>query len=104
MAGGPIPLLSFGTLNWLRGTIPIPLRPELNISATQLGRDGNRVLGAARLIGTPGERVVQETVPSGHIGPFMGANTLRLHWPKIAQWIVAQWTIRDARQADVRPA
>lgn len=40
MAGGPIPLLSLGTLNRLRGTILIPLRPELNISATQLGRDG----------------------------------------------------------------
>jgi len=32
----------------------------------------------------------QETVPGGHIGLFMGASTLRNHWPQIARWISAQ--------------
>jgi poly(3-hydroxyalkanoate) synthetase len=49
-----------------------------------------QVLDAAKYIGTPAERVVQKTVPGGHIGLFMGARTLRDHWPSIAAWIGAQ--------------
>jgi poly(3-hydroxyalkanoate) synthetase len=49
-----------------------------------------QVLDAARYIGTPKDRIVQETVPGGHIGLFMGARTLKDHWPRIARWIAAQ--------------
>ena len=49
-----------------------------------------QVLDAAKLLGTPKDRIVQKTVPGGHIGLFMGAHTLKEHWPPIAQWIAAQ--------------
>ncbi len=49
-----------------------------------------QVLDAAKYIGTPRDRIVQQTVPGGHIGLFMGARTLKEHWPAIAQWICAQ--------------
>jgi len=49
-----------------------------------------QVLGAARYLGTPARQIVQKTVPGGHIGLFMGARTLKEHWPPIARWIAAQ--------------
>jgi len=49
-----------------------------------------QVLGAAKYLGTPKDRIVQKTVPGGHIGLFMGAHTLKEHWPPIARWIAAQ--------------
>jgi polyhydroxyalkanoate depolymerase len=49
-----------------------------------------QVLDAAKYIGTPKDRIAQETVPGGHIGLFMGARTLKDHWPLIARWICAQ--------------
>ncbi len=49
-----------------------------------------QVLNAARYLGTPQDRIVKETVPGGHIGLFMGAGTLKQHWPHIAQWIAAR--------------
>jgi polyhydroxyalkanoate depolymerase len=49
-----------------------------------------QVLDAAKYLGTPADRIVQETVPGGHIGLFMGARTLKEHWPRIARWIAAQ--------------
>ena len=49
-----------------------------------------QVLDAAKYIGTPKDRIVQKTVPGGHIELFMGARTLKDHWPAIAQWICAQ--------------
>ena len=49
-----------------------------------------QVLDAAKYLGTPKNRIVQETVPGGHIGLFMGARTLKEHWPRIARWIAAQ--------------
>ena len=49
-----------------------------------------QVLNAANYLGTPKDRIVQKTVPGGHIGLFMGATTLKDHWPAIAQWIAAQ--------------
>jgi poly(3-hydroxyalkanoate) synthetase len=49
-----------------------------------------QVLDAAKYIGTPKDRIVQKTVPGGHIGLFMGARTLKEHWPPIARWISAQ--------------
>ena len=50
----------------------------------------DQVLGAAKLLGTPKDGIVQKTVPGGHIGLFMGAHTLKEHWPPIAKWIVSQ--------------
>jgi polyhydroxyalkanoate depolymerase len=49
-----------------------------------------QVLDAARYLGTPEDRIVQKTVPGGHIGLFMGARTLKEHWPQVARWIAAQ--------------
>ncbi len=49
-----------------------------------------QVLDAAKYIGTPKDRIVKKTVPGGHIGLFMGHNTLKDHWPAIATWIAAQ--------------
>lgn len=49
-----------------------------------------QVLDASNYIGTPKDKIVQETVPGGHIGLFMGGRTLKEHWPGIARWIAAQ--------------
>ncbi len=49
-----------------------------------------QVLNASNYLGTPANRIVKKTVPGGHIGLFMGATTLKEHWPPIAQWIAAQ--------------
>jgi poly(3-hydroxyalkanoate) synthetase len=49
-----------------------------------------QVLDAAKYLGTPPALITQQTVPGGHIGLFMGAHTLKEHWPAIARWIVAQ--------------
>ena len=49
-----------------------------------------QVLDAAKYLGTPKERIIQKTVPGGHIGLFMGARTLMDDWPAISRWIVAQ--------------
>ena len=54
------------------------------------GETPEQVLNAARLLGTTPERIVDKTVPGGHIGLFMGARTLAEHWPELARWIVAQ--------------
>ena len=49
-----------------------------------------QVLDAAKYLGTPKDRILQQTVPGGHIGLFMGARTLKEHWPPIAHWIASQ--------------
>ncbi len=49
-----------------------------------------QVLNAVRYLGTSKDRIVQKTVPGGHIGLFMGARTLKEHWPAIAKWIAAR--------------
>lgn len=49
-----------------------------------------QVLAAAKYIRTPSDHIMQKTVPGGHIGLFMGARTLRDHWPSIATWIAEQ--------------
>ncbi|HTV34327.1 MAG TPA: alpha/beta fold hydrolase [Methylocella sp.] len=51
-----------------------------------------QVLDAAKYLGAPRDRIVQKTVPGGHIGLFMGARTFKEQWPSIAQWIAAQET------------
>ncbi len=46
-----------------------------------------QVFGAAPLLGTPAGEIVRKVVPGGHIGLFMGCNTLADAWPAVAQWI-----------------
>ncbi|OYY60678.1 MAG: esterase [Burkholderiales bacterium 28-67-8] len=53
-----------------------------------------QALATAKYLGTPPEQIVQKTVPGGHIGLFMGARTLKEHWPSIVDWIASQ---RDPR-------
>jgi polyhydroxyalkanoate depolymerase len=48
-----------------------------------------QVLNAAKYMGTPTGHITKKTVPGGHIGLFMGARTLKEHWPDIARWIVS---------------
>lgn len=49
-----------------------------------------QVLDAAKYLGTPAAHIVSRTVPGGHIGLFMGARTLKEHWPPIAHWLARQ--------------
>jgi poly(3-hydroxybutyrate) depolymerase len=46
-----------------------------------------QVFAAEAKLGRKGHQVVKELVPGGHIGLFMGHNTLRTAWPKIGHWI-----------------
>lgn len=48
-----------------------------------------QVFAAEQLVGTPGSDVVKKLVPGGHIGLFMGTNTLANAWPGIGDWIVS---------------
>jgi poly(3-hydroxybutyrate) depolymerase len=47
-----------------------------------------QVFAAERLVGTPKAQISKALAPGGHIGLFMGAKTLREHWPEIARWIL----------------
>jgi poly(3-hydroxybutyrate) depolymerase len=47
-----------------------------------------QVFAAERVLGGPKHRLVKQLVPGGHIGLFMGHETLRTAWPKIGAWIV----------------
>jgi len=67
-------------------TCPTYLRAGANDDITT----PEQVLDASKYIGTAKDRIVQKTVPGGHIGLFMGANTLREHWPQIGRWISVQ--------------
>jgi len=46
-----------------------------------------QVFNAERLLGTPHKDIEKQLVPGGHIGLFMGTNTLRETWPKIGRWL-----------------
>jgi polyhydroxyalkanoate depolymerase len=47
----------------------------------------DQVFNAEQLLGTPRKHIEKKLVPGGHIGLFMGANTLRDAWPEIGRWI-----------------
>ena len=47
-----------------------------------------QVYAAEHLVGTDPGKMVKQTVPGGHIGLFMGSNTLKDTWPGIAKWII----------------
>ncbi len=49
-----------------------------------------QVFAAEQLVGTPRSKIAKATAPGGHIGLFMGAGTLREHWPEIARWILRE--------------
>lgn len=46
-----------------------------------------QVFAARDLLGTPRDQVVSEEAPGGHIGLFMGAETLETQWTRIGVWI-----------------
>ncbi len=46
-----------------------------------------QVLDASKYLGTSAAQIERKTVPGGHIGLFMGARTLKEHWPPIVRWI-----------------
>lgn len=46
-----------------------------------------QVFNAENLVGTPRANLVKKLTPGGHIGLFMGSNTLKNVWPDIGQWI-----------------
>jgi poly(3-hydroxyalkanoate) synthetase len=48
------------------------------------------VFAAERLVGTPAGNITRKLVPGGHIGLFMGSNTLKDTWPEIGRWIARQ--------------
>jgi polyhydroxyalkanoate depolymerase len=47
-----------------------------------------QVFDAEKVLGTSKDRISQTLVPGGHIGLFMGSQTLKTAWPAIARWIV----------------
>lgn len=47
-----------------------------------------QLFAAARLTSTPGGSVEMESAPCGHLGLFMGANTIAGPWPRIARWLL----------------
>ena len=49
-----------------------------------------QVFAAEGLVGTPKAQVEKAVAPGGHVGLFMGAKTLREHWPGIARWILRE--------------
>jgi poly(3-hydroxyalkanoate) synthetase len=46
-----------------------------------------QLFAAARLIATPENCIEKETAPCGHLGLFMGAETIAGPWPRIARWL-----------------
>lgn len=46
-----------------------------------------QVFNAANLVATPQDKIVKEMTPGGHIGLFMGKDTLERTWPNIAKWM-----------------
>lgn len=53
-----------------------------------------QVFAAEHLVGTQPANIVKKLVPGGHIGLFMGSNTLKEVWPEIAHWIAEAKPLR----------
>ena len=47
-----------------------------------------QVFAGETVLGGPAHRVAKQLVPGGHIGLFMGHQTLRTAWPKIGAWML----------------
>jgi poly(3-hydroxyalkanoate) synthetase len=66
-------------------TVRIPVfllaaRDDETVSTGQL-------FATARLVDTPKHSIEMATEPGGHLSLFLGANTLRHAWPRIARWL-----------------
>jgi poly(3-hydroxybutyrate) depolymerase len=48
-----------------------------------------QVFNAEQLLGTPPDQIVKKLAPGGHIGLFMGHQSLAENWPKIGAWLSA---------------
>jgi poly(3-hydroxybutyrate) depolymerase len=48
-----------------------------------------QVFNAEAFLGTPKDQIAKALAPGGHIGLFMGHQSLAENWPKIGAWIVA---------------
>ncbi len=46
-----------------------------------------QLFAAARLTAAPESCIEKDTVPCGHLGLFMGADTVTCAWPRIARWL-----------------
>ena len=46
-----------------------------------------QVFAAKALVGTPAQNTVEAVAPGGHIGLFMGSQTLKAYWPQIGRWL-----------------
>ncbi|MGD2141486.1 MAG: alpha/beta fold hydrolase [Burkholderiales bacterium] len=49
-----------------------------------------QVFNTETLVSTPRDQIQKKLVPGGHIGLFMGTNTLAKAWPEIGRWIQQQ--------------
>ena len=49
-----------------------------------------QVFNTETLVSTPHDQIQKKLVPGGHIGLFMGTNTLANAWPDIGRWIQQQ--------------
>ncbi|NJL13864.1 MAG: alpha/beta fold hydrolase [Microscillaceae bacterium] len=47
-----------------------------------------QVFEAKNYFGTPPDKLVEDLAPGGHIGLFMGSETLKVYWKKIAAWML----------------
>jgi pimeloyl-ACP methyl ester carboxylesterase len=74
---------------------------ELRIPICLLGgRDDDvvssaQLLATASLVGTPTHEIETTIEPCGHLGLFMGAETVGRAWPRIARWLVSTTLGRD---------
>jgi poly(3-hydroxyalkanoate) synthetase len=55
--------------------------------------DPAQLFAAAQLTATPGVCIEKETLPCGHLGLFMGADTIAGAWPRIARWLSRDLTM-----------
>jgi poly(3-hydroxyalkanoate) synthetase len=46
-----------------------------------------QLFATANRVGTPKERIETATEPCGHLGLFLGAETIKNSWPRIARWL-----------------
>jgi poly(3-hydroxyalkanoate) synthetase len=74
------------------GTIRVPM--YLLAAGDDEVVDPEQLFAVTRLTKTPPDCIAVETVPCGHLGLFMGADTMAGAWPRIAQWLS-----RDVRMA-----
>ena len=49
-----------------------------------------QVFNTEALVSTPSDQIKKKLAPGGHIGLFMGTNTLANAWPEIGRWIQQQ--------------